>query len=139
VVKDQLKLFASAFPAKSLTPEAPPVMVAVYVADATNDEDGVSVIWLPEVLTVAVTRVPAAFLSWNVVPVTVDALTDSLKFATTVVLVLIPVAPLAGATDETVGGVLSTAAVVKLQLKLFANAFPARSLTPELPPTIVAV
>ena len=29
VVKDQLKLFASAFPAKSFTPEAPPVIVAV--------------------------------------------------------------------------------------------------------------
>ena len=53
--------------------------------------------------------------------------------------VLIPVAPLAGTTDETVGGVLSTAAVVKLQLKLLANAFPARSFTPDAPPVMVAV
>lgn len=29
VVKDQLKLLASAFPAKSFTPDAPPVIVAV--------------------------------------------------------------------------------------------------------------
>ena len=72
-------------------------------------------------------------------PVTVDALIDSLKFAMTVVPVLIPVAPLAGNTEVTVGGVLSTDAVVKLQLKLPASAFPARSLTPDAPPNIVAV
>jgi hypothetical protein len=107
--------------------------------DVVSEEDGVNVIWLPEVLTVAATRVLAAFLSWNVLPVTVDALTDSLKFARTVVPVLIPVAPLVGNTEVTVGGVLSTVAVVKLQLKLLVNAFPARSFTPDAPPVIVTV
>ena len=45
----------------------------------------------------------------------------------------------AGDTDVTVGGVLSTLMVVKLEVKLVASAFPAKSSTPELPPTIVTV
>ena len=96
-------------------------------------------IWLPDALTVAVTRVLAAFLNWNVVPVTVETFTASLKFAVIFPVIPTPVAPLRGDTEVTVGGVLSTVAVVKLHIKLFARAFPARSFTPELPPTIVAV
>ena len=91
-------------------------------------------IWLPDVLTDAAIKLLPASLNWNVVPVTVEALIDSLKFATTLVVTLTPVAPFTGNTDVTVGGVLSTMAVVKLQLKLLANAFPAKSFTPEAPP-----
>ena len=55
------------------------------------------------------------FLNWNVEVVTVDALIASLKVAVTFVLILIPVEPFAGVAEDTVGGVLSTLVVVKLQ------------------------
>ena len=90
-------------------------------------------------LTGAGIKLLPASLSWNVVVVTVDAFTASLKLAIIFAPVLTPVAPFAGETDVTIGGVLSTTAVVKLQLKLLANAFPARSFIPDAPPIIVAV
>ena len=43
VVNDQTKLLASALPARSFTPLAPPLIVAVYVVDAASAADGVSV------------------------------------------------------------------------------------------------
>ena len=73
-------------------------------------------IWLPDVLTDAAIKLLPASLNWQVLPVTVEALIDSLKFAMTVVFTLMPIAPFNGNTDVTVGGVLSTIDVVKLQL-----------------------
>ena len=99
----------------SFTPEAPPVIVTVYVVDGVNAALGVNVTWFDDVLTLALTRLPPV-LNWNVVPVTVDPFIASLKFAVTFVPILIPVDPFVGDTDVTVGGVLSTDAVVKLQL-----------------------
>jgi len=55
----------------------------------------------------AVIRVPPEFFNWTVELVTEVLLIASLKFATTVVPVLTPVAPLNGETDVTVGGVRS--------------------------------
>ena len=43
VVNDQTTLLASALPARSFTPLAPPVSVAVYVVDMASAPDGVSV------------------------------------------------------------------------------------------------
>ena len=43
VVNDQVKLFTSAFPARSFTPEAPPVIVAVYIVELANAADGIKV------------------------------------------------------------------------------------------------
>ena len=43
VVNDQTKLLASALPARSFTPLAPPVIVAVYVVDAASATAGDSV------------------------------------------------------------------------------------------------
>ena len=80
----------------------------------------------------------AALRSWNVDPLIVDAVSASLKMAETGVLRLTQVAPLSGETDDTVGGVTSTA-VVNFQLKFLSKAFPATSFTPEAPPVIVAV
>ena len=115
-------------------------MVTVYVVEIVNAAVGVNVIWFDDALTVAATRLLPASLNWKVEPVTVEAFTASLKLATADVLVPKDVAPFCGDTDVTVGGVLSMAAqVVKLQVKLFTNAFPAKSLTPEAPPIIVTV
>ena len=104
-------------PARSFIPDAPPVIVAVYTAEFDNADDGVRVIVPVEVLTVAGTTMLEAFFNWNVVVVTVDAFTASLKVADTVVFTATPVDPFKGDTDDTVGGVLSAiAAVVKDQV-----------------------
>jgi hypothetical protein len=72
--------------------------------------------------------------------VIVLAVIASLKVAVTAVVVAIPVAPLAGLTLLTVGGVVSAAAaVVKDHVKVAARALPAKSFTPFAPPTTVAV
>ena len=66
-----------------------------------------------------------------VVVVMVEASMATLKVAAIFWLKGTPVAALAGSVELTVGGVMTAAApVVKLQTKLFARAFPARSLTP---------
>jgi hypothetical protein len=100
-------LLASALPARSFTPDAPPVIVAVYVVEPVSTADGVNVTWLDAVLTVAVTSVLPGPRSWNVPVVTVEALIASLKFAMTTVPVLTPAAAFNGVTDVTVGAVTS--------------------------------
>ena len=50
VVNDQTKLPASALPATSFTPLAPPAIVAVYVVDAASVADGVIVTVLVDAL-----------------------------------------------------------------------------------------
>ena len=62
----------------------------------------------------------------------------SLNTTLTEVVVATPVAPAAGMTDVTVGGVVSTA-VVNDQMKSEASALPLKSLTPFAPPFTVAV
>src|SRR5687767_1286345 len=64
---------------------------------------------------------------------------SSLNTAVMVVLALTPLAPLAGVTDVTVGGVASTNRVVNVQLNVLASALPAASFTPDAPPMILAV
>jgi hypothetical protein len=56
----------------------------------------------------------------------------SLNVAVTVVVLLTPVAPLAGVMAVTVGGVVSLETVVNDQVRLAAMALPAASLTPVL-------
>ena len=79
----------------------------------------------------------AAFRNCTVLVVIVLAVIASLNVAVTFVLVETLVAPLAGLTLLTVGGVVSI--VVKDQVKFVANALPAASFTPLAPPTTVAV
>src|SRR5262245_23153023 len=59
---------------------------------------------------------------------TVEAVNASLNLTLTVVFVATPVAPLAGVTCDTTGGVVS-AAVVNVELKSAARALPIWSLT----------
>ena len=80
----------------------------------------------------------AGFFSTNVVVVSVVALIASLNVAVTLVVIATPVAPLAGETTVTVGGVVS-ADVVNDQTKLLTSALPAASLTPPAPLITVAV
>jgi len=64
-------------------------------------------------------------------PVTVDLLTSSLNVAVIVESMPIQVEPLDGDVEMTLGGVVSGAtAVVKVQVRGAAIAFPARSFTP---------
>ncbi len=69
---------------------------------------------------------------------TVDAVTASLNTTLTAVVPGTPVAPDAGLTEVTVGGVVSTP-VVNDQTKSAANALPLTSLTPFAPLLTVAV
>src|SRR5438034_6683084 len=65
----------------------------------------------------------------------------SLNVAVTAVVVATPVAPLAGDTPVTVGGVVSGVAVVNDHVKSLASALPAESFTrgSVAPPCTVAV
>ena len=67
----------------------------------------------PPGVTAAGTILPDASRSWNVVPFTDEPLIISLNVAETTVVVLTPLAPVAGVTLATVGGVVSTALDVK--------------------------
>src|SRR5689334_8531084 len=111
VVNDQETLAASAFPATSLArgSVAPPLTVAVYVAEAASALLGVSVATSVEALYVTVAGTSAFDASRNSnvpVPIVV-AFIDSLNVAVTTVATLTPVAPLAGDVVVTVGGVVS--------------------------------
>ena len=81
----------------------------------------------------------AAFLNSKVVAVRVAGSMAWLKVAVTAVVATTPVAPLAGVLVVTLSGEAAT--VVKLQVKLAARAFPARSLIrgSVVPPRSVAV
>ena len=81
----------------------------------------------------------AGLRSTKVDVVSVELRIGSLNVALTPVVVLTAVAPLAGVTAVTVGGVGSDTTVVKDQRKLLAMGLPARSFTPPAPPMTVAL
>jgi hypothetical protein len=139
VVNDHVKSAASAFPAMSLIPPEPERSVAVYVVPGCRLELGCSVALDPLLETVAAMAVPLPSRREKVVPFTLAAEIGSPKVALTLVPRLTFVAPLAGVTLATVGGVVSTARVVNDQLKFDASAFPAASLIPLAPERSVAV
>jgi hypothetical protein len=87
----------------------------------------------------AETAAPPLLRRTKLVPVTLAGAIGSLKVADNVVPTLTFVAPAAGVTAETVGAVVSGAAVVNDQVKSEASAFPARSFTPLEPERRVAV
>src|SRR5207244_1782781 len=89
--------------------------------------------------TVAGTVFPLPSRRTKLVPVTLEAEIASLKVALTLVPRLTFVAPPAGVTVATVGGVVSAASVVKDQEKSDARALPAVSLIPLPPESRVAV
>src|SRR5439155_5806247 len=103
-VKNQLKGIVSGLPARS---RAPVVTVAVYVVPAVSGAVGVSVDVgaSPPATTDAATSVPDPSRSWNVLVLIDEKLIISLKVAVTTVVSGTPVAPDAGVTDCTVGGV----------------------------------
>jgi hypothetical protein len=79
-------------------------------------------------------------LSSNVEELMVDAFIASLNLAVTLVVVVTPVAPLAGVAAVTVGGVVSAgAAVLNVQVTSDARALPALSLAPDEPPLTLAL
>ena len=127
VVKLQVKLTASALPAASL---AAVVIVAVYCVLATREADGVNVAVLPLTFTVPVTCVPPEVVaSLKLAVVSVELVIASEKVADTEEFSATFAAAFAGLVEDTVGGVVSgAAAVVKLQVKFPASAFPAASL-----------
>ena len=124
VVKLQLKFAARALPATSL---AAVVMVAVYVL-AARAADGKRVTVFPLTLTVPATGTPPGLVT----KLTLEAFNVALfigseNVAETWVLDATLVAPDAGEVAVTVGRVVSTAAAVKIQLKLDASGLLAAS------------
>jgi len=101
-------------PARSFTPEAPPVKVAVYVAPDWRDATGSScaVVVALSYVTVADTAVPTASRRTNVELVTVLAVRLSENVAVTMAATLTFVAPLEGDVDVTCGGVVSGSVAV---------------------------
>jgi hypothetical protein len=126
VVKIQLKLAASALPAASA---AAVVMVAVYCVLPARGVDGVNVAVLPLTFTVPATTVPPEVVTTvKLAVLKVAFVIASEKVADTGEFSATPVAAFAGEVADTVGGVISrTAAVVNVELKLAASAFPAAS------------
>lgn len=126
VVKGQLKLTASAFPAASFTAV---VIVAVYWVLKARLAEGVNVAILPLTFTMPVTGVPPVVVaSIKLAVVSVELVIGSEKVAKTEEFGATPVAPPAGELADTVGGVVSrTAAVVRLQVKFATIALPAAS------------
>jgi hypothetical protein len=124
VVKDQLAA-AIVLPAASVAPLA----VAVYVVENAKAAEGVKVAVLVAALyaTVAVTAVPAAFLSTKD---SVEGWTASLNVAVTAVPVDTLVAPAAGERAVTVGAVRSGGAAVVKDQVVGAMVLPAASLAP---------
>jgi hypothetical protein len=97
---------------------------------AASGAEGVKVA-VKSVNVTAPATCPPPFSSVRVEVDTVAASTASENVARTVVLSATPVSPGRGATETTVGGVVSGAgSVVKDQMKSEARAFPARSCTP---------
>ena len=116
---------ASALPAASL---AAVVIVPVYCVLPARSTDGLNVTVLPLTLTVPATAVPPAVASLMLAVLSVALVIASENVAVYEALSATPVAPLAGAVEDTVGGVVSAAAaVVKRQLKLAASALPESS------------
>ena len=113
VVNDHVKSEASAFPAVSLIPAEPPTSVAVYVVPACRLALGCSVAVEPLADTEAATALPPPSRRTKLVPVTLAGEMGSLKVALTPVPRLTSVAPFAGLTLDTVGGVVSARLVTK--------------------------
>src|SRR5262249_6033699 len=132
VVNDHVKSPASAFPAASFTPLAPPLTVAVYKVFAARAAAGVSVArrFAASYATVDVTAEPPGPVRSTVVVEIVDAIIASLNVAVTVVLGLIPVALLAGVVATAGGGAVSGAAPADVRGEAPARAPPPPSLTP---------
>jgi hypothetical protein len=84
----------------------------VYVVDGLSGAFGCRVAAEPLPDTDAATVAPPASRRTNVLDVTLDAAIGSLKVAIKSVDLPTPVAPETGVTLDTVGGVVSTAAVV---------------------------
>ena len=132
VVNDEKKLAARALPAASFTQvgqDGLPFTSTAYTVPAVSREEGSRVNVTPDPVTAAPMRL-AASQSLKLPVLTVDASMGSLKVTITLAPVETPVTPLAGATDNTVGGVVSApAAVVNDEKKLAAMALPAASST----------
>ena len=126
VVKLEVKWSASPLPAASF---ASGEMIAVYCVLAARGADGVNVAVLPLTLTVPVTAErPVVVTSVKLAVVSVELVIGSENVADTGESSATPVAPFTGEVADTVGGVVSrTAAVVKVELKMAANALPAAS------------
>src|SRR5580765_4858812 len=105
VVNDQEKSAASALPAVSVIPTAPPDRVAVYVVDALSGAVGCNVAAEPLADTDATTDAPPGSRNTNVLDVTLEGAIGSLKLAIRSVVVPTPDAPAGGVTLDTVGGV----------------------------------
>ena len=127
VTKFHVKLAASALPAASFTPV---VTVAVYGVLGSRLAEGVKVAVLLLTLTVPATTAPPVVATRVKLPMfTVELVIASEKVADIEEFVATPIAPFAGDTAETAGGVVSVLTpVVKFQVKLPANALPAASL-----------
>ncbi len=78
-------------------------------------------------------------ISVTVDVVNVEGFIASEKVAVVFAVTATPIAPLAGLTVVTLGGVTSSAAVMKLHTLSVANGFPATSVAPLAPPLTVAV
>src|SRR5947199_2241006 len=82
----------------------------------------------------------AAGITWKVEVVTVKGLMGSLNPIRTTVLVPTPVAPLAGSTTVTLGGVRSAVVPVwKVKLPGLSSGLPARSVIAVLSTTVYGV
>jgi hypothetical protein len=138
VVKNQVKLAASALPAASA---AAVVMVAVYWVLAARGTDGVNVAVLPLTFTVPATAVPPEVATTVKLAVfRVAFVIASENVADTGTFSATPVTAFAGEVTDTVGGVVSrTAAVVKVELKLAASALPAASFAAVLMVAVCSV
>ncbi len=112
VVNDHEWSAASALPSWSLTPPEPPFSVAVYAVEGVSVALGSSVAVEPLPETAAGTTAPPASRSSKLLAVTLAGSIASLRTARTFTLAPTPVAPEAGATLVTVGGVVSPGSVV---------------------------
>src|SRR5581483_8393616 len=109
VVNDQETSEASGLPARSVTPLAPLLTLAVYVVAYANDAPGCSFAVLvgASYVTVAATSALLASRSSKVLPLTVTALSGSLNVAVTAVPGDTAVAPFDGAVAVICGLVVS--------------------------------
>lgn len=116
----------SALPAASF---AAVVIVAVYCVLAARLAEGVNRAVVPVMLTAPATTAPPVVLtSVKLAPLSVELVIVSENAADTEVFVATLVAAFAGNVEDTVGGVISGAAlVVKRQTKLDCKALPATS------------
>src|SRR3954453_4934318 len=114
VLKPAVKSAASALPAASLTPAAPPLTVSVYECPSGSEADGVSVAVrvAASYETVDVTAAFWSSLSVTVVASMVDAVIDSSNVTVGFVAADWSSAPSAGVTEATFGGRVSAGGVV---------------------------